>query len=59
MDRIESNGRRLLTALEEGDLLRTYLAALKRFTKREVVDTVGLRRKIAAAALEAGGYPLS
>ena len=40
-------------------MLRTYLAALKRFTKREVVDTVGLKRQIAAAAIdEAGGYPL-
>jgi alkylation response protein AidB-like acyl-CoA dehydrogenase len=59
MDRVESNGRRLLAALDEGDMLRTYLAALKRFTKREVVDTVGLKRKIAAAAIdEVGGYPL-
>jgi alkylation response protein AidB-like acyl-CoA dehydrogenase len=59
MDRIESNARRLLATLEEGDTLRTYLAALKRFTRREVVDTVGLKRKIAAAAIEeVGGYPL-
>jgi alkylation response protein AidB-like acyl-CoA dehydrogenase len=58
MDRIETSGRRLLGALEEGDMLRTYLAALKRFTKREVVNTVALRRQVAAATLEAGGYPL-
>jgi alkylation response protein AidB-like acyl-CoA dehydrogenase len=58
LERIEANGRRLLAALDEGDMLRTYLAALKRFTKREVVDTVALRRRIAAAAIdEARGYP--
>jgi alkylation response protein AidB-like acyl-CoA dehydrogenase len=59
MDRIEAGGRRLLATLEEGDMLRTYLAALKRFTKREVVNTVALRRQVAEAALEVGGYPLA
>jgi alkylation response protein AidB-like acyl-CoA dehydrogenase len=60
MDRIESNARKLLASLEEGDVLRTYLAALRRFTKREAADTVGLKRKIAEAAIETvGGYPLA
>lgn len=59
MDKIEVTGRRLLAALEEGDMLRTYLAALKRFTKREVVDTIALRRKVADAAIEQGASPLS
>jgi hypothetical protein len=45
-------------AVDEGDMLRTYLAALKRFTKREAQNTVTLRRQVAEAALEAGGYPL-
>ena len=58
MDRIEASGRRVLAAVEEGDTLRTYLAALKRFTKREFFDTVAPRRRIADAALEAGAYPL-
>jgi alkylation response protein AidB-like acyl-CoA dehydrogenase len=60
LDRIEAGGRRLMAALDEGDMRRTYLAALKRFTKREVVDTVGLKRQIAEAAIDrVGGYPLS
>jgi alkylation response protein AidB-like acyl-CoA dehydrogenase len=59
MDRIEVSGRRLLAAVEQGDMLRTYLAALKRFTKREVADTVTLRRQVAEAAIEHGGYSLS
>jgi alkylation response protein AidB-like acyl-CoA dehydrogenase len=58
MDRVEVSARRLLAAVDEGDMLRTYLAALRRFTKREVLDTVSLRRKVADAAIEAGGYPL-
>ena len=58
MDRIEVSARRLLAAVDEGDMLRTYLAALRRFTKRETADTVALRRRVADAAIEAGGYPL-
>jgi alkylation response protein AidB-like acyl-CoA dehydrogenase len=58
LDKVEASGRALLSAVEEGDTLRTMLAALKRFTKREAVNTVVRRRQIADAALEAGGYPL-
>ena len=58
MDKVEISARRLLATLEEGDMLRTYLAALKRFTKRETVNTVALRREVAQAAIDAGGYPL-
>jgi len=58
MDTVEVSARRLLAAVEEGDMLRTYLAALKRFTKRDVVNTVALRRQVAEAAIETGGYPL-
>jgi alkylation response protein AidB-like acyl-CoA dehydrogenase len=58
LDRIEVSARKLLAAVEEGDTLRTYLAALKRFTKRETLNTVALRRQVAAAAIEQEGYPL-
>ena len=57
IDRIEAAARQLLAAVEEGDMLRTYLAALRRFTKREAVNTVALRRQVAAAAIEKGGFP--
>ena len=56
--RVEVSARKLLAAVEEGDTLRTYLAALKRFTRRETLNTVALRRQVAAAAIEQGGYPL-
>jgi alkylation response protein AidB-like acyl-CoA dehydrogenase len=58
LDRIEVSARRLLAALGEGDTLKTYLSALRRFTKREVLNTVALRRQVADAAIEQGGYPL-
>jgi alkylation response protein AidB-like acyl-CoA dehydrogenase len=58
MDKIEISARRLLAAVEEGDMLRTFLAALKRFSKRDAANTVALRREVAKAAIEAGGYPL-
>jgi alkylation response protein AidB-like acyl-CoA dehydrogenase len=57
IDRVEVSARHLLAAVEEGDTLRTYLAALRRLTKREPVNTIPLRRRIAAASLEKGGYP--
>jgi len=59
LDRVDISARRLLSALEEGDTLRTYLAVLKRFTKRDPANTVALRRLVAAAAIDKGGYPLS
>jgi alkylation response protein AidB-like acyl-CoA dehydrogenase len=57
IDQVEVSARHLLAAVEEGDTLRTYLAALRRLTKREAVNTIPLRRQIAAAALERGGFP--
>jgi len=58
MDEIEVSARKLLAAVEDGDTLRTLLAALKRFTKREIVNTVALRRQVAEAAIEKVAYPL-
>jgi alkylation response protein AidB-like acyl-CoA dehydrogenase len=58
MDAIEVSGRKLLAAVEEGDTLRTFLAALRRFTKRDVCNTVALRRQVADAAIEQAAYPL-
>ena len=38
--------------------LRTLLAALKRVTKREVCNTVALRRQVADAAIDQAAHPL-
>jgi butyryl-CoA dehydrogenase len=56
-DRVEKNARTALAAVAEGDMLRTQLAVLKRFSKREAVDTVALRRRVSAAVLAGDRYP--
>jgi butyryl-CoA dehydrogenase len=55
--RIETNARAALAASVEGDMLRTQLAVLRRFLKREPADTIALRRAVAAAVEAAGRYP--
>jgi butyryl-CoA dehydrogenase len=56
MDIIESASKTVLAACGEGDTLRGNLAILKRFAKYEPVNTIGLRKKIAARMIEAGKY---
>jgi alkylation response protein AidB-like acyl-CoA dehydrogenase len=55
--RIEASARTALGASVEGDMLRTQLAVLRRMIKREPADTIGLRRTVADAVLNANGYP--
>ena len=55
--RIEASARTALAASVEGDMLRTQLAVLRRMIKREPADTIGLRRTVADAVLNANGYP--
>jgi butyryl-CoA dehydrogenase len=55
--RIESSARTALSASVEGDMLRTQLAVLRRFAKREPVDTIALRRIVASAVEAADRYP--
>jgi alkylation response protein AidB-like acyl-CoA dehydrogenase len=53
--RAEMAAREAVTALSDGDTRRVTLAALRRLLKSAPVDTVALRRTIAAQVLEAGG----
>jgi alkylation response protein AidB-like acyl-CoA dehydrogenase len=55
--RIEASARLALAASVEGDMLRTQLAVLRRMIKREPADTIGLRRVVAEAVINANGYP--
>jgi alkylation response protein AidB-like acyl-CoA dehydrogenase len=57
LDRIEASARRLLAAVEDGDKLRATLGAVRALAARETLDTVALRRQVAAAAIDAGRYP--
>ena len=56
-ERVEHEARRALTSVNEGDMLTTQLAVLKRFGKRAPVDTIALRRRVAAAVQSQDRYP--
>jgi hypothetical protein len=43
--------------VNEGDMLTTQMAVLKRFGKRAPVDTIALRRGVAAAIQAQDRYP--
>ncbi len=58
LDRVERNARTALAACAVGDTLRSQLALLRRLLKREPVDAIALRRKVARATIEAGRYPI-
>ena len=54
--RMTSNGTDALASFAEGDLLRTLLMGLKRFTKYPPVNVKQLRRMIAGRLVEANEY---
>jgi alkylation response protein AidB-like acyl-CoA dehydrogenase len=56
--RVDAAARQALSALSEGDALRVNLAALRRLLKATPLNTVALRRTIAAEVLETRGYPM-
>lgn len=56
-DRVEIGARRALAAVLEGDMLKTQLAVLRRFLKREPVDTIAMRQRVAAAVQSGDHYP--
>jgi alkylation response protein AidB-like acyl-CoA dehydrogenase len=56
-ERVEHEARRAVTATNEGDMLTTQMAVLKRFGKRAPVDTIALRRGVAAAVQAQDRYP--
>lgn len=57
-ERIEHMGSAILVATVEGDSLSTQLAGLKKLTRSVPYNTVAVKRRIAAAAIEAERYPL-
>jgi alkylation response protein AidB-like acyl-CoA dehydrogenase len=56
-ERLEHEAKRAIAAVHEGDMLTTQMAVLKRFGKRGAVDTIGLRRNVAAAVQAQDRYP--
>jgi alkylation response protein AidB-like acyl-CoA dehydrogenase len=57
VERLEHEARRAIAAVHEGDMLTTQMAVLKRLGKRGAVDTIALRRKVAAAVQAQDRYP--
>jgi len=57
-ERVEHEAKRAAAAVHEGDMLTTQMAVLKRFGKRAPVDTIALRRRVAAAVQSQDRYPL-
>jgi alkylation response protein AidB-like acyl-CoA dehydrogenase len=55
---VDAWGKQALAATLEGDDLRTMLAAHRRFAKHQPVNTVVLRREIAARVIELERYPM-
>jgi alkylation response protein AidB-like acyl-CoA dehydrogenase len=56
-ERIEHEAKRAIAALHEGDVLTTQMSVLRRFAKRAPVDTIALRRNVAAAVQSQDRYP--
>ena len=57
MERVEHEAKRAIAAVNESDMLTTQMAVLKRFGKRPAVDTIALRRTVAAAVQSQDRYP--
>jgi alkylation response protein AidB-like acyl-CoA dehydrogenase len=56
VNRIEIGSRNALAAIAEGDELRMLLAALKRFTRQDPLNTAAIRERIADKVVADGGY---
>jgi alkylation response protein AidB-like acyl-CoA dehydrogenase len=56
--RIEGFSRTVLSACCEGDLLRKHLATVRRFTDHTPVNSIALRRQIAARLLSSERYTI-
>ncbi len=56
MVRIENYARDILSAMEDGDVLRTQLSVLRKLTRFQPVNGKTLKRQIAARVIEAEKY---
>ena len=56
VERIETSAKNTLAGMSEGDELRTLLAALRRFTKLQPMNTIAARQRIANDMIVANKY---
>ena len=57
-EKIELAARKIISAVAEGDMLRTQLTILRRLSKHDSTDTIRLRRQVAGHVIQAGKYAL-
>ena len=55
--RIELWAKQALAYVEQGDMLRTQLAGVKKLARYQPIDAVSLRREIAGRAIDLESYP--
>jgi alkylation response protein AidB-like acyl-CoA dehydrogenase len=55
--KIEMWAKQILAYVEEGDMLRTQMAGVKKLARYQAIDTVTLRREIADRIIELEAYP--
>jgi alkylation response protein AidB-like acyl-CoA dehydrogenase len=56
-DRVESFAKQAISAIAEGETLKTQLSALGKITQYPPVNTVALRREVANYTIKTGRYP--
>ncbi len=56
LPRIEAKGRRILAAMEEGDMLRTQLSILRKLTRHDPINEIALNRAIAQRIIKEEKY---
>src|SRR5439155_1050952 len=59
MEKVESAARKIISAVAEGDMLRTQLAILRRLAKHDSYNTIELRQQIAQKIIDRGKYSLA
>jgi alkylation response protein AidB-like acyl-CoA dehydrogenase len=56
--KIENWAKEVLAAMESGDTLRTQLSVLKKLARKPPIDTLGIKREIAAKVIDSEAYVL-
>ena len=56
IDWVEQRARTALAGISEADTLAAHLSTVLRFTRRDAVNTIALRRRIAARVIQQGKY---
>ena len=59
LEKVEAAAKKVIADVAEGDMLRTQLAIVRRLSKHEPFNTIGLRQQIAQKTIEAGKYTLA